>query len=127
GVLAMTLVRRLLGGAPQAAFLREIAAASRRPADEELLDALRVEWTAAADAVRAAPEPGLAAAALMELTGMLFFAACWIRLEAAGGDGHRAERIAQLGQYLRVSLLPNAAALRIRCQGLAQMTQQEHA
>jgi len=123
GVLAMTLVRRLLGGSAEAAFLDEIdlalALAPSSAARDALAD-MRREWIDAADAARDSQDQGMVAAALMALTGLLYFAACWVRLEAAATD-QQAERVARLGQFVRAALLPDAAALRIRCQKLARI------
>ncbi len=119
GVLAMTLVRRLLGGASETAFLEEIDQALSLSSSTQAhtgLAQLRADWVAAAAAVRAIPEPGMVAAPLMALTGLLYFGACWVRLEAAQISGEQAERMARLGQFVRDALLPDAAALRIRCQ-----------
>jgi len=128
GVLAMTLVRRLVGGASEAAFLAEIAQAqlvAASPIAKQTLGELRDEWVMASWAVGNADDPGMVAAPLMALTGLLFFAACWVRLEAAEVSGEQADRMRRLGQFVRDALLPDAVALRIRCQAFQRADKKE--
>ncbi|MGV8833924.1 MAG: acyl-CoA dehydrogenase family protein [Devosia sp.] len=122
GVLAMSLVRRLLGGPGEAAFVAEVDAAlalAPSAAARDGLAAIQQDWRTAADTVLASHDKGRAATSLMALTGLLYFAACWVRLEAADPGGEQGERIRRLGRFVRAALLPDAVALRIRCQALA--------
>jgi len=127
GVLAKTLVKRLLRGkegAHAAAFLREIDEASAAAASEEAregLQAVRHAWLEASAAISGSATPELAAFALMQLTGLLFFCACWVRLEAAGDIAPDRGRVARLGRFVRAAHLPEAEALRIRCGTLATL------
>lgn len=122
GVLAMTLVKRLLGGTGEAAFLREIAAAialAPSPAARRSMQGVLDAWRAARSAIEAMSDRGMVAAPFMRLTGLLFFAACWLRLEAAGLEAPDPERIARLARFVRAGLLPEAVGLRIRCEAMA--------
>lgn len=123
GVLAMSLVRRLLGGAAETAFLREIDQAltlASSAVAHDALAAVRSEWIAAAHVVSQSAARGKAAASLMALAGLLYFTASWVRLEAAATDGTETARMGRLGRFVRAALLPDAVVLRIRCQALAR-------
>jgi hypothetical protein len=123
GVLARTLARRLLTENHLAAFLCEIDDAAATASDEARAGVLAVRdaWQEAVAAVQDGASPESAATALMELAGLLFFAACWVRMEAAGGAEQA--RMVRLGRVVRAALLPRAEALRISCRALAALTE----
>ena len=122
GVLAMTLVNRWLGRAGETAFLGEIDAAitlAPSPAAREAAQSVLSAWHTARTAIEAIADRGMVAAPFMRLTGLLFLAACWLRLEAACPTAPDAERIGRLARFVRAALLPEATALRIRCEAMA--------
>ncbi|UJW84227.1 acyl-CoA dehydrogenase family protein [Devosia sp. SL43] len=122
GVLAMTLVKRLLGGAGETAFRREIEAAmalAPSPAVRQGAETVLSAWHTARTAIEPIADRGMVAAPFMRLTGLLYFAACWIRLEAAGSDAADPGRIARPARFVRAALLPEAISLRIRCEAMA--------
>ncbi|MEO8684116.1 MAG: acyl-CoA dehydrogenase family protein [Devosia sp.] len=122
GVLAMTLVKRLLDGAGEAAFLREIEAAmalAASPAAHRSAETTLGAWHAARAALETITDRGMVAAPFMRLTGLLFLAACWLRLESAHLAAPDPGRIGRLARFVHSALLPEAIGLRIRCQAMA--------
>ncbi|GLQ55383.1 acyl-CoA dehydrogenase family protein [Devosia nitrariae] len=125
GILSMTLLTRLVGGrdkAPLAAFLAEIDAALALPVPAEAkapVSELQRRWQEVQSMLSAMPDAGMAASAFMRLTGLLFFSACWLRLESAAEGSAIDGRIARLARFVRAGLLPEADALAARCRALA--------
>ncbi|HEY8594685.1 MAG TPA: acyl-CoA dehydrogenase [Devosiaceae bacterium] len=120
GIMAMTLARRLLGGADGAyvgAFIEEMGRIARDAAGEgavtfgEVLGA----WEEARDAVLGAEDPGIAATPFLRLTGLLYFAAMWLRLEAAANRAADPDRIRATAQYVRAAMLPQCQTLAETC------------
>lgn len=125
GVLSMTLVRRLLrNDTVMTAFAAElddavglaVADESRRAAGEVI-----GEWDKARVAVLQSADPGAAAFPTMQLAGLAYFAACWLRLEAAAQrDGNG--RVLARAAFVRDALLPAAVALSRQAVAFADRT-----
>lgn len=121
GVLAMTMVNRLLkgnNGVFRTAFEAEIEASMTldAPLSNEIAH-LFFTWRSAATQTLISVDHGLLATPFMRLTGLLYFLCCWQRLIAHGDP--QSNRAITLTELMKALLLPEAEMLTHQCKDLA--------
>ncbi len=125
GVLAANFVKRVItqnNGAPAKALIVEIELAlqSASPRARPELEHLLKQWQASLETLNASPHKLHGAFAFAQLTGIVYFAACWARLEAHAGKAAEPHRITRLAEFARASLFPEASSLAQAGRALSQ-------
>lgn len=120
GIQAATLAGRLLrldDGAPAKAFRADIKAviAKAIPETAMALEGALALWDGAMQFVSAKDDTGLVADSFMRMTGLLAFAACFARLEAAAGESAAPQRLHAVASFVRDWMLPQVSGLAANC------------
>ena len=131
GILSMTLATRLLNikdGHLVGLFLDEIDDSMvDAPADAvAALKPLKELWLQTARTVKENKQPGYAAVSFMKLTGLVFFAASWARMERQAAASADAAKISRLARFVRAHILPEAQTLSARCIRMMEQDWQEN-